>query len=75
MDKQTEKAFDRAVNLVNSYYNKLGEAIDNNDEAAADKYGDRYENAIERYAKQFGYTYSQFEDACTCTRVYGYNMS
>jgi len=70
-----EKAIERAIDLVNSYYAKLGEAIDNNDEDASDKYGDLYENAIERYAEKFGYTYNQFEDACTDARVFGHGIS
>lgn len=36
---------------------------------------DKYERLIERYAKQFDYTYNQFEDACTYARMYGHGIS
>ena len=62
------------VELINSYYERLGKAIDNNDNAAADKYSDLYENGIEHYAKKYGYTYNQFEDICTSTRMFGWDM-
>lgn len=71
---EQEKAFEHALDIVNGYYRKLGEAIDSNDDAAADKYGDLYENAIERYSEKFGYTYNQFEDACTCCRWFGHGI-
>lgn len=67
--------YEYAIDRVNDYYDKLGKAIDEKDDAAADKYSDLYENAIERYAKQFGYTYNQFEDNCTDVRMFGHGIS
>jgi hypothetical protein len=71
---EQEKAFENAVKCVNGHYAKLCQAIDREDNEAADKYDDLYENAIERYAKKFGYTYNQFEDACTSARAFGYGI-
>lgn len=75
MTNNQDSAWEKAIDRVNDYYAKLGKAIDERNDAAADKYGDLYEGAIERYAKRFGYTYNQFEDACTYARVYGHGIS
>lgn len=54
-------AYERAINRVNDVY-------------MSEDY-DKYEELIERYAKRFGYSYNQFEDACTCARMFGHGIS
>lgn len=61
----------RAINSINEAYENLGNAIDADDEKAADLWGDRYESRIERYAHMLGISYNLMEDWATDARMYG----
>ena len=50
-------------------------AIDRVNDAYMSEDYDKYEELIERYTKRFGYDYNQFEDACTCARMFGHGIS
>lgn len=62
-----------AVDHINYAYNQLGNAIDVNDENAADEYGDMYEHFIEYYARKLKVNEAWLEDCATDTRYIGWD--
>ena len=61
MNECTNCRYENAIDCVNDAY-------------ISEDY-DKYEDFIERYSKRFGYTYNQFEDACTMARMFGHEVS
>ena len=63
-----------AVETINYWYDRLGQAIDANDEDAANEFSNKYENAIEYYARKLNMHEMNLEDIATDVRYLGWEM-
>ena len=68
------KLLENAVNTINYWYECLGQAIDANDDKAANDFDDKYENALEYYAHKLNMREAQLEDIATDVRYLGWDM-
>lgn len=60
------------VDRINRAYDRLGDAIAIDDEAAADDFGDLYEFYLEKFAERYGMSEAQLEDIATDVRFVGW---
>ena len=70
----TDEQLHRAIDTINYWYDRLGQAIDANDELAADEAGEKYENMLDYYAWKFKVRAAWLEDLATDTRYLGWDM-
>lgn len=70
----TDQKLKNAVETINYWYDQLGQAIDANDELAADNFSEKYENALEYYARKLGIKETKLEDIATDVRYLGWEM-
>lgn len=68
-----ESKLKNAVDHINYAYDKLGQALDANDEQAADEFGEMYEHFIEYYARKLNVREAWLEDCATDTRYIGWD--
>ena len=72
--KMTDTMLKNAVDTINYWYDRLGQAIDANDETVADEFSNKYENAIEYYARKLNMREAKLEDIATDVRYLGWEM-
>lgn len=70
----TDAMLKSAVETINYWYDRLGQAIDANDKTAADDFSNKYENAIEYYAHKLNMSEAKLEDIATDVRYLGWEM-
>lgn len=68
-----ETKIESAIETINFWYDRMNEALDANDDKAWNDFNDKYENALEYYARKLGMRESQLEDCAIDVRYLGWN--
>lgn len=63
----------KAIKSINKAYETACYFMDDDKNADADEWFEKYENRIERYAKQLGIDYNKLEDDATEVRELGFD--
>lgn len=62
-----------AIETINFWYDQMNQALDANDDNAWYEFNEKYENALEYYAKKLGMRESQLEDCAIDVRYLGWD--